>query len=356
MDAYLNDVDPPLRWADEISVAKSERRLVVTGLRFDGSQTDLMKEYERAEFSPHLEFANCLDENTRIGFVMKFGPVNVERGSETSLRPMDGPIRSKHSEPYERRRAIQLLDELRDDQEILRAALQLLRLIEWGQGESVSPLRSPRTTAPEARSGDSGQNGSLAFSELKEQTEIIRRLTKTWPDQHDRTRKMIARLYKPDVEWRWTRSDSDKINSFADKLADSVENELDPEGDIFRINPFAYAKYILLVLVNAFPTPSTWYGRFMQERPPDDLLFGIRPVLFAMLHRDAQQNRPIRMCDRLGCGNLYIAKRSDKLCCSLPCSIKHNARRYHLDVRKPQREKAANRPPPTPKKTKPRKG
>jgi hypothetical protein len=135
-------------------------------------------------------------------------------------------------EPYERRRAIQLLDELRDDQEILRAALKLLRLIEW-ESESVSPLRSPRTTAPEARSGDFGQNGSLSFSELKEQTEIIRRLTKTWPDQHDRTRKMIARLYKPDVEWRWTHSDSDEINSLADKLADSVENELDLEGDIF---------------------------------------------------------------------------------------------------------------------------
>jgi hypothetical protein len=344
MDTPLNDVDSPLRWADRITVSEHQGRLIVMGERLMGSRVDLMKEYERAEFSPHIQFANCGDDRDLCAFVENFGPVFADCGiSETFLADENNvAARSGLGTPYESRNAIQLLGELRDEQVLFRAAMQIALLISQQDREASQKSQLSKKFSSTTRNHLDEDNAER-FDRLRrliQEAETIKRLTKGWEGQYQRTRKAISDSGNVDPEWRWSKAHHRDIQRLADEGAYSASTEMDGTEDIFKPDAFQYAKWILTVLLNAFPTSLTWHGKFFRDSPPDDLLLGIRPVLFAMLRRDLRLGRAIRMCDRQGCGNLYIPNRSDKLCCSLPCSIKHNARRYHLGVRKPQRKKA----------------
>ena len=135
-----------------------------------------------------------------------------------------------------------------------------------------------------------------------------------------------------------------QVESAAIEIESYLETELaGRDHEWFALDPQYYLKTIIVTILNAFPSSLSWILEHVEEVPAQDLLFGIRPVLIAMLRRDVMLKREVRLCIRQGCGRYFMVTRSDQGCCSRKCREMVNNRLQYQRHTKLRRQREAKR-------------
>jgi hypothetical protein len=369
-----------LRWADQLTIAREGDELRVRGDCMLEGRIDIMQAYERDEISPHLRFANCIDDEALIAFVRQFGPVVASSATWDILPVESDDIYSKRyrgilknvttscpgfsrreimgiaarrmrdfEPPLKVRGATQLLSELRGEQSLFKAAVEITRTL-------IAPQRlASRNSSARAsnRSAQAVQNvremETARLVELVSFVEEIRKVVEgavTWERQLQREMRALFSVQTRVLpEWNWSQSSHEELRSHLDRANYSLEEQMAGRNEhLFLPDPFEEAKGVIAILLNAFPPTLTWVGDHLRDSPSSSLHFGIRPLLYAMLRRDVSRGREIRTCARPGCGQLFVATRQDKHCHSTECSKKMASNKhYETKVRPARQKKAASR-------------
>jgi hypothetical protein len=379
MDTRKKGGIPQFRWADEIVGFQEGDNLLVFGYRRTWEPADLLTAYKQGvDPPPHLQFANCDTDAKLIAFVGEFGPVHGTSAMSTMLEcpagtsdkildeasvayearataigaskrvePMNRRqaiierktaaghfseeverVSVKYRRPFERRGIVQNLGELRTEQTLLKATIALM-------GRLVNPV--PRTPA-----------GTKEIDDLVGLLQALPEGTKHWAAQLEKEQAELRSEYDVAVpEWHWSPADQSYLEGLAISASGAVSRRSSPghssSASILLPDPHTLSRSALILLLNAFPFSLQWHGNAPIEVPPDQLLHGIRPLLFAMLRWDLLHERQIRMCIREGCSDYFVASRSDKDCCSTRCSVVAASKKRYDNIVKPAREKARKR-------------
>jgi hypothetical protein len=353
----------PRRWADQLLVDRTPQTFEIRGDVLPLAKVDLFQDAEHAEVSPYVLFANCQDDDSLANFVRRYGPVAAcEHSVDYPLQPditeswprfqrafldyrranPDQEI-SRTSRLADRRvkgdapptaikLAVQRLDELRNDREILAAMLDIVRIVseELRDGQSNGRRERHRSALT--------YEGRLEL--LVESTRTLVTGTARWVDQHSREQDWLGHEgYNAQPGWKWSHSHQELIASLASQV--QVESSLAIERDDLFVDPFLPAQMLVSELLNAFPQMFAWLGpHALEVEPPFALEFGVRPILYAMLRNDLKRGRQLRRCAWQECNDFFHVSRSDRLCCKDSCSKKLFSQKYHEETLKPRRDKA----------------
>ena len=357
------------QWARNITVRRGAEDLDVYGECFRGSE-NLLDRYELETLPPHLEFANCQSDEGLIAFVGKYGPVVASEASERHLdqdpdrfdKTMNSVLSSGVPWPSDRfayvalleevdrrmaaspvpstqRHAVQKLDELRREHDLFRTAVGLTEKL-------MSYPVPPDDDASAQEQGEQVANEEeiSAMEEIVAFLEKLASITKAWEQQFAREQVALRSKYRILIpQWYWSQDEQKEMELRALQARDALKL-LNQPGSVSMLGvlpPKASGQAAMCTLLNAFPLKLTWYGQFLMEAPPFDLLRGIRPILFAMLRRDVQTKRGVKRCAREGCPNFFVVSRIDKKCCSIDCSKRDATKRHYLGKRKVARQKVA---------------
>lgn len=375
MDRRKESDIPQSRWADKIVGFQEGDNLLVFGYRKTWKPTDLLTAYKQGvDPPPHLQFANCDTDAKLIAFVGEFGPVHgtsamstmLECPADTSDKILDEAsvahearataigasrradpmnrrqalieretatghfleeverVSVKYRRPFERREIVQNLGELRTERTLLKAAIALM-------GRLVNPV--PRAPA-----------GTKEIDDLVGLLQALPEGTKHWAAQLEKEQAELRAEYGQVVpEWRWSPADQNYLETLAMSASDAAARRSPGYSSSFASvtgDPHTLSRSALISLLNAFPLSLQWHGNAPIEVPPNQLLHGIRPLLFAMLRWDLLHERQIRMCIREGCSDYFVAFRSDKDCCSVRCSVVAASKKRYEETVKPARKKA----------------
>jgi hypothetical protein len=350
-----------IRWADSIHCYLNEGLLWVSGIVLPSGSVDLMSAKERDDVPPYVAFANSASDQELIDFTGKYGPVLVFRASSDfsptkkpddfdeelwldSIRPDWKPSQSDKDEEASAGRqfidAFVPLQELRSDQKLFAALVSIARRI-----QQETPIRRRRHGKRKASKAISEQvkEPIAGLRCMLRDLEAVAEGTSHWELQLKREK--LARReaeYVATPNWSWNAALQEQIDAAVHSIRGYLDREMKGGKSIWlSLPPDWEVKRVVCTILDAFPTRLSWVGEEMQEAPNDDLLFGIRPTLMAMLKRDLMLKRSLRMCIRQGCGRYFLASRRDKLCCDRKCTELHNNRLQYLRYTKPRRQKQA---------------
>jgi len=92
---------------------------------------------------------------------------------------------------------------------------------------------------------------------------------------------------------------------------------------------FEIAQLVLCELVNAFPTELRMWGDKVTDLPAADMLFGVRPALYAMLRREFMGDCGVRFCKDETCARLFaVTHGRQEYCPDRGCEQRHRQRKY----------------------------
>jgi len=235
-------------------------------------------------------FVNAKHDAALRNFAERFGPV----------------VGASYEEEGDTRFGEQLWSDLKTEHAVYRTAWELLSV----------RRRSPRP------------------QRIRDLVKIIVDGISHWPEQHAREARLRARRKLGPPGWSFGRNDLEWLRV---KLA-----ELDilcgpRKGD--RLTRFiqvpysesAIAQLVLCRLVNAYPTEVRMFGNTVAELPVSDLLFGVRPALYAILRRELIGDCGVRFCKDQTCGRLFaVTHGRQEYCPDRKCEQRHRQRKYWL--------------------------
>jgi len=340
-----------IRWADSIQCYVEDNKFWIIGDLWEEGATDLMNAYEAGDDSPHVRFANSSSDEELIGFTATYGPFIVSAADWQSplwIASAHQPRRSqargtKHV--VESRYACVPWDDLRREQTFYAALLDVTHGV----------LREDRIAAeqhlldgkPPKKKGRVNRNGAEALRTERLQLLIdkamqIRPRTREWEEAFKREHQAhVEAMYDLGANWTWN-SDRQMRLEAAFVALQGLQPHLLTETKVEWLELATYElKNIIVTILDSFPSQIRWDLQHTEEVPAQDLLFGIRPVLMAMLRRDVMFKREVRICIREGCGRYFVATRIDKRCCSAKCTEMLNNRRQYLRLTKPRRQSEA---------------
>lgn len=287
---------PPLIWAANIAVVDGPGGLAVIG-----KPAVLAEETQRSAFDvwhqylhptrglepTHMMFANAKQGDALRKFVERFGPVVAEsygEGDDTIV-------------------ATQSWSDLKTEQAVYHAAWELREAF-W----SSSPQR------------------------LRDLVKIILDGVTKWPEQHAREVLLRANQGMGVPGWRF---DDNNLTWLRGKVAELTALCGSPKGDKllqFMKAPHKaseVAQLVLSELVNAYPVKLSLWGSVVAELPASDMLFGVRPALYAMLRREFISDTGVRFCKDETCGRLFtVTHGRQQYCPDRDCEQHHRQRKY----------------------------
>jgi hypothetical protein len=227
---------------------------------------------------PHIRFANANNDDKLIDFVRSFGPVVCK--SLKTLHVMSSgderPVRILQ-------RARQDLQELKSEQQIYQAALNLIRELADEESEYVP------------------ENANQWIAE-------IARGISDWPLQWKREKKQ--RGVNP--LWRAPRESIQRIVAIGKTSRAAISL---PKVD---------ARIVLCELINMFPSLAFPNRLEMYSY----IRFGIRPLLFGILRREFLQPRDVGVCANTQCREFFEVERTGQRFCDDKCSRSQRQREY----------------------------
>jgi hypothetical protein len=343
-DTVEDPYPPKLRWADKVFVERRGGELRVSGEVMLHPQYDLMGAHSRDPESPHIQFSTCRDEQELIHFVGQFGPVIARRANWKNAHPEDPAARWTSATPNFIYEAVQLLDELREEQALFQAAVELSRLLRTDPSQKRRSGRSKRITKGGRPPESGGADDMVTLTSIVDAIGRIVIGTSKWEAQYRRRIKTLPGWEEEIREWTWSSQRQLRLEGHlygGQFWLHKVKK--DGKAPTLLRDPIQLGKEVITILLNAFPPSLSWFGDQIIEATPDDLLFGVRPVLFAMLRRDILHKREIRICARSGCGKYFTATRLDRRFCDIVCSKKHASAEHYKNIVKPSRRREAER-------------
>ena len=328
---------PTLTWGTDLYVEPNENGLIVTGLepmtREElGGAPDVFRAYREAAASrrkgwdklqaSHIELANANDDEKLTQFVQHFGPVVV-----SSLRREDIPMPPDPDalSGFERSRSLRIAQqdwtELRNEQQMFRAALTLVAELERGKETNLQTVRDCIVTIFEKANQWPGQwhrEQQLRMSGLGFDQQA------TWLFEEDSLRR-LAQEGSMGVTPRPT---------LGERIAKKPIKPTLHRGDVIHAGHL-----VICELANAFPPRVYPWGETAIEGPHCDLSFGIRPVLYYMLRREYLSKSGVAVCLNSDCRELFEIERAEQHYCSAECSRRQRQRKYWEDQGKELRQK-----------------
>lgn len=307
----LNRTYPLLTWGTKIDIAFDGNKLQIRGVvpileDEQNSALDCLYVYRQAyrrfgekrhgKNSPHIDFANADDDRKLIKFVKRFGPICV-----TSLRMEEPTSQDDQRGGAQALIAEQDLPELRREQQIYRAAVQL-----------VSELQRGREVMPEAI--------RVLISTIVDEADL-------WPNQWWRERKIRIAEASLGAEPHWHFSENNRQNLL--KYRYWADRDISTP---FGPDPIRAGHLVVCELINAFPPLVYSWGNTPVEAPQPDLRFGVRPLLYYMVRREYLQGGGIGICGNNTCRQLFEIERSGQVFCGDDCS-RHQRQREYWKVR-----------------------
>ncbi len=233
---------------------------------------------------PHVRFANANDDDKLIEFVRSFGPVVCK--SFRRLRAMNSEDKETIYDERPIRilqRARQDLKELKSEQQIYKAALNLI--LELAKEESEYVPKSANQWIAEIACGISN-----------------------WPLQWRREKKQRGES----PLWRAPRESIQRITVIGNTGRDLI---LPPQVD---------ARIVLCELLNIFPSLAFPNRLEMYSY----IQFGIRPLLYGILRREFLQPRDVSVCANTQCREFFEVERAGQRFCDDDCSRRQRQREY----------------------------
>jgi hypothetical protein len=296
-------------WATEITVARQDDRLLISGqVPFSdldlGSSQDLFLTYlknressdKRARNeSAHLQFANARNDEDLIDFVSQFGPVAAS--DVTQLSAGQAPEGLGFREIV---KAVQDINELNREQSIYRMCLRLLGQLSRGERDS-----------------------SLAV--IRECTASIVPGVSEW--LKDWNRECVSRTSKKQGPpfWRFLPENYESLLHF------QVMAASEPCA-LGGYDPFKAGHEVLCGVLNAFPTRI----EYLMDRPVEtlsdgSLLYGIRPLLYLILRHEYMTQIGMEVCANSACSRFFVVERLRQKFCDETCSRRFRQRQYWSD-------------------------
>ena len=296
--------EPPMG-KDSFLVKRTEDELEIVGAMpqytSDHSGFDLLCQYQASRSKlpvrrdpPHILFANAGSDDDLIQFVRTFGPVVC---TECKLLPRNFKMEEMTSvdEPFQILLfARQSLNELRGEQRIYKAALELVA--ELGKNDSEYGFDAARETIAKIAEG-----------------------VKQWPKQWRRERKLVDHP----LLWKMRPESIKRIVELSTSKHDML------------LGPYIDARIVLCELINAFPS-------LVFPNPPgmhSYLRYGIRPLLYAVLRNEFLQPREVAICANSHCRAFFERERAGQRYCQAICSRQHRQREYWQTQGKEARRK-----------------
>jgi len=310
---------PQFAWGIGIVVTCNGESLIVSGarppaLQNDQIAADALRDYRMAfrhfgqkrqgKNSPHIQFANANTDQKLIKFVQQFGPVLV-RSSRTEQRVAWSNDSSDYRTSHTTLVAEQDLQELRNEREIYRNALVLVRELKRSSGTDIPSIRN-----------------CIA---------AIANRTTAWPNQWKREQRLrrSGQGFLPEPPWLFNEENVRRIETLDFHATQEPSEELGLIS-VLSANPELCGHYVLCELVNAFrPVVYVWgEGNAPVEAPEPDLIGGIRPVLYYILRQEYLHAIGVGVCRNTQCLEVFDIERSGQEFCSDSCSRRQRQREY----------------------------
>jgi hypothetical protein len=346
----------PVTWASNISALLRGDHLVVTGkvplsdsdienrrdpyLRYVTSVKSQFAQQQTGRNSPHIRFANAVDDVSLTALVRDFGPVVP---SEVSIQKPPNTDISWHEQERAHRlstiAAVQPLATLRMEQRTYSAALRLM--IELKRGKDKSDANAILQHVSEIEEG-----------------------VWYWPDQYEAERVWREEQYLPPPSWTFNAAERssfamskyDVERRMQYKKAFRAKREAYPDVDshltAFANQVLIYARRtrihevghsVLCSLINTFRTEV----QFLHHSPVEalslfSLRFGIRPALYVILRNEYLGRGGAIICGNDRCGEFFVSERAGQRYCSADCSRQYRQRQYwsRTGARKRKRRRA----------------
>jgi hypothetical protein len=332
----------PVTWASAIAVRRQADRLLVTGklpitdsdiensadpyFRYITSVKSEFAQKQTGRNSPHIRFANALDDESLTAFVREFGPVvpsevSIHEPPDFELAPLEEQERTDlHSTVA----AVQTLATLRTEQRTYAAALRLMIELKRGRDRSAASaiLQHVTTIAEGVCYWPDQCDGERAWR----QEQFFE--PPTW--HFDTGDRHLFSGWKSDVEWwvRYEQTPAPKRDAYPD--SDSYLRAY--VRHVFHLRPGAHdvGHGVLCKLVNTFRTEVVNYH---DDHPVDalplfSLRFGIRPALYVILKMEYLGHGGAMICGNDRCGEFFVSERAGQRYCSADCSQRYRQREY----------------------------
>jgi len=204
--------------------------------------------------------------------------------------------------------AEQDLSELRNEQQLYRAALALVADLERGIEADVQTVQDCICTIAEKAS--------------------------YWPAQWRREQqlRMSGQGYEQQALWHFEQDNLRHLDiwkSMAIHPRQTLGQRLSKvPAALSRSETVRAGHLVICNLVNSFPSLVYLWGETAIEGPHWDLTFGIRPVLFYILRREYLSASGIAVCRNTDCRQLFEIERAGQHYCGDMCSRRQRQREY----------------------------
>jgi len=313
---------PLLTWGMHIYVESAKAGLIVSALepvteKESDAAPDVYRAYRNAisrvkgkrPQAPHIEFANANDDDKLAQFVWNFGPVVASTLERKEVTDPDDENRIRTLTV-----ALQDWTELRNEQQMFRAALTLVAELERGKETDLKTVKDSISTIVE--------------------------LANCWPVQWQREQQLRASGIGYEIEPLWVFGEKN-LRSLAWARERTVTNAL-PWGRLSTVASKAdiveAAHSTICELINAFSPCVYPWGQTAIEGPHWDLSFGIRPILYHILRREYLSKNGVEVCRNTDCRQWFEVERAEQHYCSEVCSRKQRQREYWETTGKNLRE------------------
>ena len=331
----------PVTWASNIAVRPQADRLFVVGklpvsdseiensrdpyFRYITSVKSQFAQKQTGRNSPHIRFANALDDESLTAFVREFGPVVP---SEVSIHEPPDPEQVLLEEPactdwHSTITAVQTLATLRTEQRTYAAALRLMIELKRGRDKS-------------------------ALSAILQHVSTIADGVWYWPEQCEAERAWLQERYLGSTTWHFDTGNRDSFSRWKydveswvqtpapqrDAYPDSTSYSRACKLHVFDPRPRAHdvGHAVLCKLINTFRTEvlNNYDDHPVDALPQSSLRFGIRPALYMILKKEYLGRGGAMICGNDRCGQFFVSERVGQRYCSAGCSQQYRQRVYWI--------------------------
>src|SRR5438552_17526492 len=128
---------------------------------------------------------------------------------------------------------------------------------------------------------------------------------------------------------QFSQSRLSESSSMARRCRQAMDAQWAPFSQTAVNSPYQVACNGVCELLNSFPTNLVMWGTSAIDQPVSDLLFGVRPVLHAILRHEFLGVHGIRICRDEQCGRMFqLTHGSQQYCPDRDCERQQRQRRY----------------------------
>ena len=333
----------PVTWASNIAVQAHGDHLLVAGkmplsdsdiensgdpyLQYVTSVKSQFAQKRAGKNSPHIRFANALDDERLTAFVREFGPVVP---SEVSIQEPPDPEQMTMEEHarrvwYSNVTAVQTLATLRTEQRTYAAALRLMIELKRGRNKSAASAVLPHvsTIADGVRYWPDQCEAERVWRQGQSLGPI------TWHFDTE-TRDSFAR-WKHEMEWQlqFEKTPTPNRDAYSDSDSYLKAFALNRIAFATRPSPDHVGHNVLCRLINTFPTKvEHLHGHPVECLPWFSLRFGIRQALYLILKNEYLGRGGAAVCGNDRCGDFFVRERAGDKFCRPECSQQYRQRQY----------------------------